>query len=1012
MICNDIEGTRETRFMAPRQRQAPNDGLSKRSTEILRLLADGMSDREIAERLVMTVNTVKWYNRQIYSILDVGSRTQAIARARELQLLDEADDAAPSPPAMGRALKHHLPIETTRFIKRQQELEEILRLLDSAHLLTLVGPPGTGKTRLALQAGLEAADSFGEEVYFVSLAPISDPALVTNSIAVAVGVNEAHGRPLIETLKLVLRESRMLLILDNFEHLLPAATQISELLAAAPHLKVLATSREPLHLYGEQEYAVPPLKLPDPLLHDPLTLAECESVALFMQQARAVRPDFALTAENVADVVDICIRLEGLPLAIELAAARVKLLTPQTLLLRLSSRLDTLTGGAQDLPARQQTLHNTIEWSYNLLNEDEKMLFARLAIFRGGLSLEALEAVCSQDLPMDVYDGLESLVNKSLIQQQELPGGEARFVMLETLHEFAWARLQEAQTLYVAVAARHSAYYLGLVAQSGAGFYGENPLEATTVIRRDLDNIRQAWRWAAERGPITGLREAIDGLAAFYEATSLFEEAPTIFAQAAEQVAGWQREERVLKAEEDDQSANARAIEETVCHLLARVAEFTELRGGIEESYAVAEKVIELADRLQLPRYRADALRTLGILGRGTGASRQAIEHLQEAVEIYGSLDAKRPLAATYDWLALVNSDLRNLNEALVYLQQAAALYADINYERGIVFNKGMTAIVLSVLGRLEESLAYQRDVLTRYQKLDYPLGIARTANNIGFDLLELGEFEEALAQLQHANQLARQIGSLALAYNSLGNMGEAHLALDEYDKARDCLERAGQYYREAGMRWLESENLWRIGWLRVNIGEYGPAQAALNDCLALAAEKEDLDSFVIAHGLLGTMAWRLNHEDEAMAHFDLASASFEAIRRHLTVACHVLLPRATLLLEQGNMAAAERALTEMQPLLQSDTGRNPIFVESQLLHARISIAQEDHDGGRLTLENLVDGRWRPPEKAAVHYQWWLLEGDEGHGRQAHALYKQLASRSPNISYHNRLAALRAAGFH
>ena len=998
--------------MAPRQRQAPNDGLSKRSAEILRLLADGMSDREIAERLVMTVNTVKWYNRQIYSILDVGSRTQAIARARELQLLDEGEDAAPSLPASGRALKHNLPIETTRFIKRQQELEEILRLLDSAHLLTLVGPPGTGKTRLALQAGSEAADSFGEEVYFVSLAPISDPALVTNSIAVAVGVNEAQGRPLIETLKLVLRESRMLLILDNFEHLLPAATQVSELLAAAPHLKVLATSREPLHLYGEQEYAVPPLKLPDPRQHDPLTLLDCESVALFMQQARAVRPDFALTTENVTDVINICVRLEGLPLAIELAAARVKLLTPQTLLLRLNSRLDTLTGGAQDLPARQQTLHNTIEWSYNLLNEGEKILFARLAIFRGGLSLEAVETVCGPDLPMEVYDGLESLVNKSLIQQQELPSGEPRFVMLETLHEYAWERLQETKTAYIAIAGRHSAYYLDLVSRYEAAFYGENPLEAMAVIRRELDNVRQAWRWAAERGPISILREAIDGLAAFYEATSLFEEAPMVFAHAAEQVEGWQREERVLETGENEQSANVEVVEETVCHLLARVAEFTELRGAIEESYAVAEKVIELADRLKLPRYRADALRTLGILGRGTGASKQAIEHLREAIAIYRSLDAKRPLAVTYDWLALVNSDMRNLNEALVYLQEAATLYADIKYERGIVFNKGMTAIVFSVLGRLEESLAYQREVLTRYQKLDYPLGTARTANNIGFDLLELGEIEEALAQLEHANRIARQIGSLSLAHISLGNMGEAHLALDEYDKARDCLERAGQYYREVGMRWLESENLWRIGWLLVNTGEYAQAQTALNECLALATEKEDPESFVIAHGLLGTIAWRLGHGDEAMTHFYLASAAFEAIRRHLTVARFVLMPHATLLLEQGKIAAAERALTEMRPLLKGDTGRNPVFVESRLLHARISFAQEDREGGRRTLENLVNGRWRPVEKAAVHYEWWLLEDDESHGRQALALYQQLASRSPNITYHNRLATLQAAGFH
>src|SRR5690606_8948407 len=210
-------------------------------------------------------------------------------------------------------------------------------------------------------------------------------------IASAVGVQEVQGQPVLETLKQALRESHLLLVLDNFEHLLPAGTQISELLSTAPHLKVLATSREPLHLYGEQEYAVPPLELPDPQHVEPERLLEYEATALFVQRARAVRPSFELTAENAEDVAHICLRLEGLPLAIELAAARIKLLTPRTLLARLASRLDTLTGGAQDLPTRQQTLQNTIAWSYNLLNDGEQMLFARLAVFRGGCSLEAME---------------------------------------------------------------------------------------------------------------------------------------------------------------------------------------------------------------------------------------------------------------------------------------------------------------------------------------------------------------------------------------------------------------------------------------------------------------------------------------------------------------------------------------------------------------------------------------------------------------------------------------------
>jgi predicted ATPase/DNA-binding CsgD family transcriptional regulator len=483
-------------------------GLSKRAVEILRLLAEGMSDREIAERLVMTINTVKWYNRQIYSVLDVGSRTQAIARARELHLLRQEDESAPSFLIAHRAPKHNLPVETTRFIGRKHEIVVVKRLLDTAHLLTLVGPPGTGKTRLALQIAWEVADIFRDGVYFAPLAPISDPTLVMNTIASAIGAPESPNQPLIETVQQALRGSHMLLIVDNFEHLLPAATHISALLSAAPHLKVLATSREPLHLYGEQEYSVPPLELPDSEHLDIQTLADCESIALFMQHARAVRPDFELTAENALDVAKICVRLEGLPLAIELAAARIRLLTPRTLLARLSSRLDTLTGGAQDLPARQQTLHNTIAWSYNLLSEGEKKLFARLAVFQGSRSLDAIGAVCSADLPMDVFDGIESLVNKSLIQQKELPDGDSRFTMLETLHEYAWERLRasgEAQTMQ----RRHAEYFVQLAERAEPELRQAQQWHWFRLLESEQENLRTALTWSLDDGDRTlGVRLA------------------------------------------------------------------------------------------------------------------------------------------------------------------------------------------------------------------------------------------------------------------------------------------------------------------------------------------------------------------------------------------------------------------------------------------------------------------------------------------------------------------------
>lgn len=493
-------------------------GLSRRPAEILDLLAEGLSDREIAERLVMTINTVKWYNRQIYRILGVSSRTQAIAIARRQQALDEDRGVTPALRIVPHTPTHQLPVETTHFVGRTRDLAAIKRLLYLARLLTLVGPPGTGKTRLARQAAWEVADAFREGAYFVPLAPISDPALVPSAIASVLGISATPNQPLMTTLQQALRERHLLLILDNFEHVLAASPRVSELLAAAPHLKVLATSREPLHLYGEQEYAVPPLELPDMEHIDPQALTVCESTALFLQAARAVRADFQVSAENAVDIANICLRLDGLPLAIELAAARIKLLPPRTLLARLNRRFDTLTGGPLDLLARQQTLQNTIDWSFNLLNADEKTLLARLAVFRGGCSLEAVEAVCGDEPQKNVLYTLSALVDKSLIQQRESSGGDPRFVMLETIREYAWERLGESGEADV-MSRRHAEYFVELAEQAEPELRLAQQWQWFHRLETDYTNLRAVLRWSLDAGDnvVLGVRLA-GALGLFWDA--------------------------------------------------------------------------------------------------------------------------------------------------------------------------------------------------------------------------------------------------------------------------------------------------------------------------------------------------------------------------------------------------------------------------------------------------------------------------------------------------------------
>jgi predicted ATPase len=326
----------------------------------------------------------------------------------------------------------NLPVQPTALIGRERELREVANQLRRHYprLVTLTGPGGTGKTRLALQIAADLIDDFGDGVFFVGLAPISDPELVVPTIAQTLGLREQSGEPLLDTVNEYLREKQLLLLLDNFEQIVQAAPSVASLLASAPELKLLVTSRTLLHVSGEQNYEVPPLRLPNPgRLPEIEALAQYEAVALFIERAQAAKADFAVTNENAPAIAEISVRLDGLPLALELAAARIRVLPPQALLSRLDQRLKLLTGGAKDLPTRQQTLRGTIEWSYELLSGEEKMLFARLSVFVGGCRLDAAEAVCGPEgeLGIDLLDGLTSLLEKNLVRQREDPDGEPRY---------------------------------------------------------------------------------------------------------------------------------------------------------------------------------------------------------------------------------------------------------------------------------------------------------------------------------------------------------------------------------------------------------------------------------------------------------------------------------------------------------------------------------------------------------------------------------------------------------
>jgi predicted ATPase/DNA-binding CsgD family transcriptional regulator len=492
-----------------RQKAMAADTLSQREQAILQRLAAGLSDQQIADELVLSLNTVKWYNRQIYSKLGVGSRTQAIAHAAGLRL-----PASPaSGPELGRAPRYHLPAQTALFVGRSHEIAEITRLLGASRLLTLTGPGGMGKTRLALRVAAESAGTFADGACFVDLAPLADHTLVAKAIAGALGVQEHTEEPLLDTLKRALAHRELLLLLDNYEHVITAAPLVAELLAAGPGLKALVTSRESLRLSGEQEYPVPPLSVPAIEGVSVERLIASEAGLLFVRRAQMAQPQFKPDETTAPVIGRICVRLDGIPLAIELAAARCKLFTPQTLLEQLAgtrdgSPLRALAGGARDGPARLRTLRDSIGWSYDLLDADEQRLFARLAVFRGGRSLEAIEAVCGGGLAIDSLDGLASLVDKSLAQQKEDAAGAPRFVMLEMIHEYARERLS-ASGEEEAMRRRHAEYFVEWAEAAEPEFRRAGYERWSRLFALELENLRAALEWSLSGGDVAlGVRLA------------------------------------------------------------------------------------------------------------------------------------------------------------------------------------------------------------------------------------------------------------------------------------------------------------------------------------------------------------------------------------------------------------------------------------------------------------------------------------------------------------------------
>jgi predicted ATPase/class 3 adenylate cyclase len=431
-------------------------------------------------------------------------RLKDLEQPERLVQLVIPDMQADFPPPRTLESPSNLPTQMTTFVGRRREAEEVAELVRHSRLVTLTGPGGTGKTRLSLQVAAQLQAEFSGGTFFVDLSPIGDPALIPTTIAAALRLHEEPNRPVLESLKSHLRDLRLLLVVDNFEQVQSGAPLIGQLLEAAPQLSILVTSREVLHLRGEQEYPVPPLGMPDltrlPALE---ALSQYDAVALFIQRARGVRPDFAVDNDNAPAVAAICARLDGLPLAIELAAARVKLFAPGAILARLEQTLAFLTSAARDLPERQRTLRGAIDWSHDLLDDTERILFRRLGAFVGGCTPEDAQAVCDPDgeLGIDMLDRLASFVDKSLLTQSAGAAGEPRFVMLETIREYAAERLGASEDAEP-IRHRHEDLFVGIAERAASELLGRGANAWLDRLDADQDNLRAALQHTADDGRV------------------------------------------------------------------------------------------------------------------------------------------------------------------------------------------------------------------------------------------------------------------------------------------------------------------------------------------------------------------------------------------------------------------------------------------------------------------------------------------------------------------------------
>ena len=637
-----------------------------------------------------------------------------------------------------------LPVQRTGFVGREKEVAAAKELLlrQDVRLVTVTGPGGIGKTRLAVQVASGLDECFPGGTHFVSLSSLSDPGLIASVIVQTLGIREAGGQSPLEILKENLQDSLrapMLLLLDNFEHLVQAAPTVAKLLVMGPNLKILVTSRAALHVYGEHEFPVPPLAMPDSRSMPPVELLQYPAVALFVQRAVAVKPDFELNRENAPAVTEICSRLDGLPLAIELAAARVKVLSPSSMLPRLASRLQLLTGGARDLPQRQQTLRAAMDWSYDLLSAAEQKLFRRLSVFVGGCTLEGVEAVCDTkgDLELDLLDGIASLVDKSLVQQVEPAKGESRFVMLETIREYALEKLETSGEEALTKRA-HAAYCLVLAEEQATEQSGAEGAEWLERFTFEHDNFRAGLEWLTETGDAEwGLRLG----------TALFR--------------------------------------------------FWEMREYLAEGRDRLDKLLKLAGAAAPTKARARALFAAGVLADEQGDYASADALMRESLDIAHQLGDKQGAAVSLNALAVSARDRGEFAIAGSLFEESLVLWRESGEQKAVARSLSNLANVVKLQGDYARARSLYAECLSIFKGLGDRTGVAWSMNYQGDVARDQGDSADARALYDQGLAIFRELGDRWGTAGTLADLGSLAREQGNYPTACSLYRESIRIFQE-----------------------------------------------------------------------------------------------------------------------------------------------------------------------------------------------------------------------